>query len=318
MPKSKKWALIDNHHDRSLLRNSYVSYINHNVYTNLGWNPSYKPCDFVLNGEYKGSYLIAERNKIESNRLNFKDISEVSDITKGCFLCEVDERFDEARHFRTTHGVNDYNGSEGIAISLKEPDEVTDEVFEYVKNIVQTAEDALYSEDFNDEQNGYAHYFDVNALVDWYLIHEFVCMYDASSFYTSAFFYFNPDDKKLHMGPCWDYDTALRREVNDAELRRINSWYKRLFEDERFCQLVRTRWIETREQLLKSIEVISTLADEIRISADYNFTKWEILGTQYEGQPSWVDLKTYQDQVDFLTDWAAKRISTLDEIYGGR
>ena len=64
MEESKKWALIDNYHDRSLLRNSYVSYLNHTILTNLGWNPSYVHVDLVLNGEYAGNYLLAERKKL--------------------------------------------------------------------------------------------------------------------------------------------------------------------------------------------------------------------------------------------------------------
>ena len=315
MAKSKKWALIDNHHDRSLLRNLYVSYINHHVFTNVGWNPKYIHCDFILNGEYRGNYIISERNKIETERINVKDISKVDDVSEGGFLCEIDERFDEVFHFRTTHGLNTYSGKPGVAICLKDPDEVSDEVFNYVKAIVQTAEDALFSEDFNDPNIGYAKYFDVDALVDWYLIHEFVCMFDASDFYTSAFFFYNPTDQKLHMGPCWDYDTAMRRDVMNLEVREINSWYKRLFEDGNFEKLVKKRWNEKKYQLKESISKLDEFFNGIHVSADYNFMRWPILGTYYEGQDTWVDLKSYQDQVNFLKDWVFRRYEFMCTCY---
>lgn len=314
MAKSKKWALIDNYQDRSLLRNRYVSYLNHSVFTNLGWNPSYVPCDFFLNGEYKGNYIIAERNKIESERLQIKDISKVSNIRDGGFLCEIDERFDEPYHFRTSHGINAYSGEYGIAICLKDPDEVSEEVFEYVRFVIQEAKNAIYSEDFKDPVNGYARYFDLNSLIDWYLIHEFVSMYDASCFYTSAFFYYDPSDQKIHMGPCWDYDTALRRDVPGLELREINSWYNRLFEDEALNERVKERWNAKKEELKRSVDIIEQYADEIRVSAEYNFMRWEILGTHYEGLPKWEGLKTYEDQVVFLKDWVTNRIDTMDEL----
>lgn len=313
MSNSKKWALRDNYHDRTLLRDRYVSWISQNVFTNMGWQPSNINCDFVLNGEYKGCYVLTERIKIEKNRLDIPNISDVEDLTQGGFLCEIDERFDETYHFRTTHGVNHYNGKEGIAVCLKDPDEVDETTFEYVKNIVQTAENALYSEDFSDENSGYAHYFDLDALVDWYLIHEYVCMYDASSFYTSAYFYYNSSDNKLHMGPCWDFDTALRRDVTNLELREINSWYKRLFEDEKFRTLVKERWNQKKQVLKQSLSKLDEMADDIRVSADFNFKRWEVLGTPYDGQPTWDELKSYQDQVEFLKDWATNRIVTMDE-----
>lgn len=312
MAKSKKWALRDNYHDRSLLRDRYVSYISQNILTNMGWQPSNTNCDFVLNGEYKGCYVLTERIKIEKDRLNIADISKVNNIVEGGFLCEVDERFGEKFHFRTTHGLNDYSGEKGIAICLKDPDDIDEETFGYIKGIVQTAENALYSDDFKNTENGYAHYFDVDALVDWYLIHEFVSLYDASSFYTSAYFYYNPKDGKIHMGPCWDYDTALRRSVTDLELRKINSWYRRLFEDERFCMLVKQRWREKKDELIHSISAIDKLADEIRVSANFNFMRWQVLGTPYEGL-GWENLKSYQDQVDFMKDWATNRLSIMDE-----
>ena len=313
MAKSKKWALRDNYHDRTLLRDRYVSWISQNVFTKMGWQASNLNCDFVLNGEYKGCYVLTERIKIEKERLNIPDISKVDDISEGGFLCEIDERFDEQYHFRTTYGVNHYNGEKGIAICLKDPDEVSDEGFEYVKNVIQTAENALFSDDFKDETKGYAAYFDRDALVDWYLIHEFVCMYDASSFYTSAYFYFDPSDMKIHMGPCWDFDTALRRGVVGLELSRINSWFMRLFEDENFCRMVNDRWNERKQMLRESIDILDQMADEIRVSAEFNFMRWPVLGTPYEGL-GWEGLKTYQDQVAFLKDWANNRIESIDRI----
>lgn len=313
MPKSKKWAMIDNYHDRSLLRNMYVSYVNHHVFDKMRWNPTYVMCDFVLNGEYKGTYNLAERIKLESKRLDIPDIMKVDNIIDGGFLCEIDERFDEAWHFRTTHGVNTYTGNAGVAICLKDPDEVNEIVFEHVQSIVQAAEDALFADDFTDPEIGYARYFDVDDLVEWYLIHEFACMYDASDFYTSAYFYYDPSDRKLHMGPCWDYDTALRRDVEGLELCVINAWYKRLFEDEHFVSRVKARWNEKKEALRLSVTQIDCMADDIRVSADYNFMRWPVLGTPYAGIDEWAYLKTYKEQITFLKNWCETRIVQMNE-----
>lgn len=314
MTKSKKWALRDNYHDRSLLRDKFVSFVSQAVFTNLGWEPTNVICDFVLNGEYKGTYVLTERIKIESGRLNIKDISKVEDIKQGGFICEVDERFDEAFHFRTTNGRNTYTGNDGVAVCLKDPDEVTDEVFDYIRSTIQEAEDALFSDNFKDPQTGYAYFFDVDALVDWYLIHEFSCMYDACDFYTSAFFFYDSEDRKIHMGPCWDYDTGLRCDVDWLEFRQINSWYCRLFEDEQFNSLVKKRWSEIKDNLKTSIKKIYEFADEINVSAQFNFMRWPVLGTPYEGLDEWAQLKTYSDQVDFLKNWADNRIEVMDNF----
>ena len=147
--------------------------------------------------------------------------------------------------------MNTYTGNAGVAICLKDPDEVSEEIQNRVQTIVQTAEDVLFSDNFKDSKTGWRNYLDEKSVIDWYLIHEFACMYDASDFYTSAYFYYNPKDKKLHMGPCWDYDTAMRRDfspvtnttgeptVDGFEFAVINSWYKRLFDDEQFYSSVK-------------------------------------------------------------------------------
>ena len=116
------------------------------------------------------------------------------------------------------------------------------------------------------------------------------------------------------MGPCWDYDTAMRRDVKGLELRDINSWYKRLVEDEIFNERVKDRWNAKKYELMESIGKIDEFVDAIRVSAELNFIRWDVLGTYYAGQPTWEELKTYQDQVVFLKDWVTNRIKTMDVL----
>ena len=244
------------------------------------------------------------------------DISKVEEIENGGFLCEINERFDEMFNFRTTHGINaQSDGKTGVAISLKDPDEVTEDIQKRVQQIVQDAEDALYSESFKDLTEGYSKYFDVDALIDWYILHELVCMYDASSFFTSVYFYYDPADEKIHMGPCWDYDTGMRREVVGLECKKSNSWYLRLFEDDGFSRLVCMRWREIYTKLQESGKWIEAHAKVIETSAQMNFSRWAVLGTPYNGIKGWEDLKTYPEQVSFLTNWINQRITALDNDY---
>src|SRR3954451_2485375 len=60
MGASKKWALVANHYDKSLLRNSLAGFIGSKM-TKLAWTPKSKPVDLYLNGSYRGSYLLIER-----------------------------------------------------------------------------------------------------------------------------------------------------------------------------------------------------------------------------------------------------------------
>ena len=321
MGKSKKWALIANYFDKSLLRNSYAEYLSKNVFSNLAWNPSYVHVDVVINGEYNGNYILAERIKIEDTRLDIQDISKTADIHEGGFLCEINERFDEAYNFRTNHGIYIPTQSEGVAISLKDPDEVSVVIQEEIKKIVQLAEDALFSEKFSDCEIGYENYFDINSLVDWYIMHELVRMQDACWFRTSAYFFYNPNDKKIHMGPCWDYDLGFGNVPENQNLIpqgfdcKIHSqWYIRLFEDRRFVTFVQERFNEIFDDLNNSVQYLSDVSKDIDISANYNFLKWNILGVQTGLNPAgWETRMTYKSEVDFLESWYLQRLSWLKD-----
>lgn len=324
MGKSKKWALIANYVDKTFLRCNYVSYLNHNVFldsennSTLGWNPSYVHVDVIMNGEYIGNYTLAERIKIDNERVNIADISK--DFDNGGFICEINERFDELFNFRTTHGTS-WAGKDGLAISLKEPDEVSKEVQIKVQKIVQDAEDALFSEDFKDYETGYAKYFDVEALVDWYILHEYIKMRDATCFFTSAYFYYDPSDKKLHMGPCWDYDTGAGNSDDSVncqsygfDLKLNATWFSKLFEDEAFVNLVKRRWNILKSNLVNSLTYLNLISEELTTSAEYNFLRWDILGKNAYGfnPAGYRERLTYQSEIDWMKNWLSRRIVWLD------
>ena len=52
MGSSKKWALVANHYDKSLLRNTVADYIGSKL-TNLAWTPESRPVDLWVNGSYR-------------------------------------------------------------------------------------------------------------------------------------------------------------------------------------------------------------------------------------------------------------------------
>lgn len=74
MPKSKRWVLIANYSDKTLLRNFFVSKLGNNLYDTV-WNPSFKSVNLILNGKYRGVYILGEAIRIDSTRVNIDDIS---------------------------------------------------------------------------------------------------------------------------------------------------------------------------------------------------------------------------------------------------
>ena len=177
-----------------------------------------------MNGEYLGNYIFCEKISLTDGRVKVQDISdyseskiasgdykdvngdETADLQDGGFILEVDFRGDADFAFRTDRQ---------LLVTLKDPDEVSTEIQEHIKDIVQTAEDELYSDDFSvtEEINGktiskWMKKINIESVIDWYIVNDFLKNYD-SPFITSVYMYYNPADGQLHMGPIWDYDGLI-------------------------------------------------------------------------------------------------------------
>lgn len=99
MPKHKRWVLLANAIDMSMMRNSIGFEIAKIVFNRNGvansqgnvWTPRGHSVELVLNGEHKGNYLLCEQIKIDENRV---DIAEADDPTTATsnqgYLIEAD------------------------------------------------------------------------------------------------------------------------------------------------------------------------------------------------------------------------------------
>lgn len=72
MPSENDWILNSLAFDSSLIRD----YLSFSLSSNLGnYAPRGKYCEVVINGDYKGVYLLMEKIKIDSNRVNIQKMN---------------------------------------------------------------------------------------------------------------------------------------------------------------------------------------------------------------------------------------------------
>ncbi len=310
MKKSKRWVLIANYSDKSLLRNYFASYLGNNLY-NTCWNPSFKSVHLILNGSYRGVYLFGEQIKIDKNRVNINDISKTG-VDEGGFIFEINERLDEKFNFTT---------KKGVCISLKDPDDVDVEIQQRVQTSIQTAEDVLFGKNFDDPVNGWRKYFDEESIIDWYLTNEITKNIDAAH-YGSIYFYYEPSDGLFHMGPSWDFDISCGNVYYDGGdkytglfVKENSVWVKRMFSDSEFVDNVKQRWNLTKQDLYGFINTwIPEQAALLENAADHNFKKWQILGNYvWPNEFGYSERKTYQSEVDYLKNWLNLRYAYFDK-----
>lgn len=327
LPPAKKWCIIANYSDKTLLRNAFASYLGTEV-LNAEWNPHFEQADVIFGGEYFGTYILGEAITLTKGRIGVQDIFDIEEYIKadhreavedsnkdgkkdlfdGGFILEVDSRMDADFHFVS---------EQGLPFCLKQtPAELSEEIQKHVQDIVQNAENILFSENFIEN---WKKRIDVDSVIDWYLINEFCKNPDARS-WSSIYSYYNPADEKLHFGPVWDFDLACgNTNENDSKYPegwwvRNNVWISRMFEDESFVESVKNRWNEKKSELYEAVNSwLKSKSSEISVSAEYNFARWSILGKYVKPNlDGWEKRTTYQDEIDFMICWMSERYSWLD------
>lgn len=236
MDESKKWCLLANAQDHSMLRNKIAYDLADEI--GLDYSPDSQFTDLYLNGEYAGVYQLTEKVEAGKNNLvkiadlegntekvNEKDLdkypqvkpettngskkyydipSDPKDITGG-YLLEFDtrEKYDgEASGFVTNRGQ---------CVVVKSPEYATKAQVEYISEYVQDMEDAIYSVDGkNSKGRYYTEYLDIESAALMYLVQEYSLNIDCAV--TSFFLFKDSDEKgdgKIHTAPVWDFDVAF-------------------------------------------------------------------------------------------------------------
>ena len=328
LAEAKKWCIIANYADKTLLRNVYASLLANNIF-NAEWNPSFHPVEVVWDGVYQGNYILCERNTVSAGRVDVQDISDYSEenvesekfvdqngdsvvnMYDGGFILEIDEWKDAAYWFETEKAK--------APVAMKDPDEVSEDIQEHVKTIVQTAENALYSDNFKDTVDGWRKYFDEKSVIDWFFVNEIARNHDAKDF-SSIYKFYDPTDSMLHYGPIWDFDVGFGND-GDGEVAAVTGWYikngywtTRMFEDSLFVHNVIARWNEKKEALDASVQgMFLSMASEDSVSAETNFMKWDVLGKDiYHNSAGFEERLTYQSEVEYMKAWLEERIAWID------
>ncbi len=252
MGKAKKWALLANYLDHSMIRNKLteemckaagMEYLMDSVFV-----------DLYADGSYRGTYQLYERVQIQKNRINIRDLEEVTEKLNSRDLESYPSKVVGAanayeykensyKYYDIPNNPEDITGgyllqfqqwnrygykatsgfvtSRGQAIGIDGPEYASKAQVEYIRSFVQDMEDAIYSDTgYNDKGKHYSDYFDEDSLIIAYLVQEISENIDAT--YSSFYLWKDSDltgDGRIHFCPAWDFDLAY----NNFPTQRINS-----------------------------------------------------------------------------------------------
>lgn len=203
MPPHKRWVLLANWVDRTLMRNAIANETAKYFKTQfpndgLLWNPSGQFVELVYNGVHVGNYYLCEQIKIDENRLDINEPYELpkpgkTDKYNGLpetygYLLECEDGYDETWKFTTKN-----------YIPFLFKDDGNDDMVNYAKTLVCGVEDKLYAGNYSEAYKT----LDLTSMVDYLLIQE-VMMNGELWHPKSSYMYIN--DGMLYAGPIWDFD----------------------------------------------------------------------------------------------------------------
>lgn len=331
MPAEADWVLSAPYSDKSMLRNA----ITYQLGRKMGaWQPRYKWCEVYLNGSYNGVYMLIEKIKRGSDRVDINKLKpeEISgDNITGGYIVKVDKTGDlSANEYFYTYPSNRYYNARNYAFTFVYPkfDEIASQQKLYIKDYLLVLENTLNGNSFKDPVNGFRKYMDLNSFVDFQIINELANNVDGYRY--STFFYKKKDSDggKLFAGPLWDFDlcygnvdysptnlatdTWLYPRYGPNEYNPMH-WWARLMEDDDYRQAFAVRWKALRAGPFRTDSIMADLDDHINYLGDAverNFTRWPIIGQHV--WPNYFVGLTYQAEIVYLKNWITDRLNWMD------
>jgi len=338
MPEEEDWVLHGPYSDKSLIRNKLI----YDLSTDLGRYASRtRFVELIINGTYKGVYVFMEKLKRDKYRIDINklksDENSGEDLTGGYILkidkiagSNVGEGYNNQNSF-SSEVPPPYAGAGEIRFLYEYPDaeDITPEQQNYIQEYMRNFEAALSSDDFKNPETGYRAYIDVESFIDFFILNEISHNVDG---YRLSTFMHKDKNGKLKMGPIWDFNLAFGNadycgggntntwayQFNErcpGDFWSVPFWWYRLLEDPYFVEQLKSRWSETRSNVLSDEAVlgrISNYEQEMKEvdAINRNFAKWNILGTWI--WPNNFVGTTYEAERIYVEEWITDRMSWLD------
>ncbi|MBF0362366.1 MAG: CotH kinase family protein [Oligoflexia bacterium] len=335
LPIGKEWIFHSPYVDRSLVRNALAYRLGREMgatHNNYSFAPRSFFTEVSLDDEYHGVYLVVERNELGKFRIDIPKM-ELDKPEQVSFILEVSSK---SGNFTSKYGtgikyrypkINNFDKWEKInPINTKK-------IKKNIQARINSFEDALVSDQFEDPKLGYAAHINVDSFVDYLIMQE--VSKNVDGYRRSTWFYAGPEGK-ITMGPIWDFDVAFgnlnfyrmgtrfgwvvhKKRFFDGN--RPTFWFRRLLEDPAFVKKVIDRYYFLREagQIL-SMNHIRTIIDEfistlgeagLRQEDRWRNTYTNPLHSILFHAFPWK--RTFYGNLDLIDSWIFKRLNWMDK-----
>lgn len=316
MDSHHEWALHGPFLDKTLMRNYMWYNIGGEI---MDYAPNVRFCEVFVNGEYEGVYVLTETITAgdDGARLNVKVNEQNSDFAGYVLLIDSpdDETYNWVKSF-TTYALRTTRKME---VKYPGKENLSKEIVDDIEKDFSGFEKSLYSYDYKNDKYGYDKYIDVDSFVDYFLINEFTCNYDAGALST---YIYKDIDGKYRM--CiWDFnnvcDNYMESHINSTGFRLYSClWYYMLFKDEKFTERVIERYRELRKTYLSDEYLLNYIDETVKYlgdAVDRNYKRW---GYTFDEEydmltPEERNPRSYEESIEDMKEFIVKRGKWMDE-----
>lgn len=347
----KTWVLLASYFDATQMHDKLMK----DLATKLGlaYTASCNWVNLYYDGEYRGVYLLSEKNSVGAASVAITDMEEAykaqnpsygdnmsTDLSQnaygqqfqytkglqepanitGGYLIELNHNmWDEASGFKTRQGV---------AFNVKSPEWCGEAAMKYISEYYQAFEDAVYATDDAGAYTGYNastgkyfyDYVDMDSLVKVFLLQELSLNCDG--FISSVYFYKDADGK-MFAGPIWDQDMTFGTgwtKTNAADIEDYHYLAKALIQIPAFKTAVAEYYSSTFAPAVREwLGNNGTIAHQYNLlkdSAAMNYKLWDFIRV---GDPKadghiWRGA-SYESVVADMTSWIDARLSVMDKRF---
>lgn len=263
----------------------------------LGWTPAYKYVNLVINGDYRGIYMLIESvNRNADCRIN------VDKRSGYVFECDA-YWWNENLYFRTPE--NHY-----YTFKYPDPDKITDEQVDYIKRTMEQVELSI-------ADGTYSRYIDVSSFAAWLLAHDVLGTQDAGGANIYLTKYDSTRQSKVKMATLWDFDSTMKF-VNLEKWANVHFdsffYFKDLLGDSTsyFNYCYKKLWQEKSDSIFSALYHFfdEFLSSYTRYGID-NSRKYDQQRWGYQHGNSRDDIRQYHEWFEKRKPWLDRAISNI-------
>ena len=304
----KRWTLINNYGDKTLMRNILAFEVSRRV--GMAYTPFCTPVDLIVNGQYQGCYQFCDQVETGVARVP----------AKGGYLIEIDA-------YNYTEDIY-FSSSRGIPVSVHYPksDSITSAQRSFIQNYFNSMEAAVFSSSYADATKGYRKYLDLDSFLRNFIVGEFCGNTDT---YWSVYMYKDAAQGVLYTGPAWDYDLAFENDQRTAPINNLSdyiyasagsvpsssvrSMVTRIVKNDSAAKArLLELWDQYKPALANLNDYVEETADLLDESQRLNFIRWPIMN-----QIVHQNVRTYGSyggEVDAVKTYINARLKRFDQL----